>query len=446
MGCSACVSACPVDALELKQDECGFYRSAINDSKCIGCGKCTRICPALNLRDVDNVRSLKCFEYVSSDPEVLRRSSSGGVFTALARAAFAQGGAVVGAVWTDDFVVRHIIIESESELDKLRKSKYVQSYVGNLYRDVKEMLGEGRLVLFTGTPCQVAGLYAYLGRDYENLLTVDMLCGNAPSQGFLNKYIDDSFGGRAAQYEFRHKSDTLGWSCSHVAVTMKNGHVAVQSGEKQDDFQRVYHNHAMCAPHCEKCKFQSLPRLGDLTIGDFWWIESHDPFIRTSDGVSLVLCNNKKGSECFATIPEGAYRVKKEVPLEWMGGNGHSLVGGKNRASPHRDEFFSAIQRMPFRQAVDYALKPNHGKARVAYDSSNAMVQLDSAQSHFRFEPHVWEEYEREGKLTLSVKHDMWSPGHFACLPLAKRSLPISNINCAFVWPSSLDLTFSTSM
>ena len=357
-GCSACVGICPKGAISLVPDEWGYYRRAVDETLCVDCGLCSRVCPALQLPNTGNSLKPDCYEFIASDDDVLRRSSSGGIFTTLAVQILEKGGAVVGAAWRDDFTVEHIIVESKEDLWKLQKSKYLQSYMGSSLRQVKAALESGRLVMFTGTPCQVAGLRTFLGKDYENLLAVDILCGNAPSAMFFKKYIAEEFGDSLKSYEFRHKSEKKRWDCIYVQITLTDGRTFTRSGPKDDDYQRVYHNHVMCAPHCEQCKYQAFPRMGDLSIGDFWWIRKHDPELDTFKGVSLVLCNSKKGKMFFDEIPGQAWRVKKQVPLEWMGGNGHSLKGGKNWCSPQRDTFYDAIVKMSFKQAVVYALGP----------------------------------------------------------------------------------------
>ncbi len=420
VGCGACVSACPVNAIRLKADRWGYYRSFVDYETCINCGKCTQICPALQLPVNVNKKSPDCYEFVSSDEQVLRRSSSGGIFSTLAGAILAEGGAVVGAAWKDDFTVNHIVAENEEELQKLQKSKYLQSYVGDIFRRVKKLLDSGRLVLFTGTPCQVTGLRAYLGKDYDNLLAVDILCGNAPSPMFFKKYIDETFGNNLKIYEFRHKSDEIRWDAMHIQATLRNGDTIVHNGARDDNYQRVYHNHTMCPPHCENCRFQAFPRVGDISIGDFWKIKNHDPALDTFKGVSLVLCNSAKGERFFKRIPADRYAVMKKVPLEWMGGNGYSRNGGKNWISASRDLFYDAIAIMPFSKAVNYALKPNHGQFRNAYRGTNTPLRLDYKMLHFTYESNVWEEVSVEGKTTLIVKENKWKEtGHYARLPMA---------------------------
>lgn len=417
-GCGACVSVCPVNALSLQQDELGYYRSTIEYEKCVDCGKCSQICPALSLPKNNNRKDPSCYEFIAADQEVLNRSSSGGIFPLMANESFRRNGYVVGAAWTDNFAVEHIIIDTPKDLYKLQKSKYLQSYLGDIFKKVKNLVEEGKFVLFSGCPCQVTGLKAYLGREYENLLMVDLLCGNSPSSMFFKKYIDERFPVGLEKYEFRHKAQGWNWDCVNVTVTGKD---FVLRGGRQDNYQRVYHNHTMCAPHCENCRYQSLPRFGDITIGDFWGIGGKDSSIDTSKGVSVILCNNEKGKSFLDSIPEKEISVKKEVPLKWLGGNGYALSGSHNYCSDKRDIFYDAIKHMPFSKAVDYALKPNHGIYNQIYFDSNALLQYASAFLHFKFDKNVWEEHFINGKTTLMVYPGMSNVGNYAVLPLSRR-------------------------
>ncbi len=364
-GCAACLCACPTEAITLVPDAWGYYRSAVDLDKCINCGKCVKVCPALNPPDNKNDTEPKCFEFVSSNDEVLRKSTSGGIFPTLARAVFAESGVVVGAAWSDDLTVKHIIIDSEEDLYKLQKSKYLQSYTGNCFSEIKKILESGRKVLFSGTPCQATGLRSYLGKDYDNLLVVDIFCGNAPSAGFFSKYKEETYPDGLESYEFRYKNDETGWSAYPTRAVTKNGEEIIHDGPKNDYYQKVYHKHVMCAYHCQACKYQTFPRIGDLSIGDFWGIGSHDEELDTSKGVSIVLCNNQKGEFLFDHLPDDSWKVKKQVPLEWMGGNGCSYKGGKNWSSPKRDSFYAAILSEPFIRSVKIALRPDSKKKKV---------------------------------------------------------------------------------
>ena len=421
MGCGACVSVCPMDALSFKQDKWGYYRSEINDDQCIQCGKCVSVCPAIKLPLNTNSDVPLCYEFISSDEDILRKSTSGGIFPTLAKQVLSEGGVVFGAAWTDSLSVKHVIIEDEKNLSILQKSKYLQSYTGNIFRRVKEYLESERKVLFSGTPCQVTGLKAYLGKEYDQLLTVDLLCGNAPSVGFFKKYIEDSFPEGISSYQFRYKNPpAVSWRSDIIEAIKKDGSRIINNGNWDDDYQRVYHSHVMCAPHCEKCRYQSFPRRGDISIGDFWGISKYDKEIDSRGGVSLVLLNSEKGTNAFHKASDHSWNVIKQVPLEWIGGNGYSRNGGHNWISPKRDVFYDAILTMPFGKAVNYSLKPNHGITRDIYGGTNTLLQFDYKMMHFRFESAYWEETIIEGKTTLIVKEGKWhETGHYARLPLA---------------------------
>lgn len=415
-GCGACVSACPRNAIKLTADSLGYYRAQIDYNKCINCGLCTEVCPAHRLPENRNEKNPECFAFAAADDKVLYASSSGGAFPVLAEAAFARGGIVVGAAWKDDFSVEHIMVSDQGELHKLQKSKYLQSYLGDIFRRIKAKLEEGIFVLFSGCPCQVAGLKAFLKKDYDNLILVDLLCGNSPSTMFFKKYIEDAFPEGLKKYEFRHK--VQGWmsDCVTVTVTVTDGTSIVRRGGAEDDYQRLYHNHTMCAHHCENCRYQSVPRYGDLTIGDFWGIGKRDAAIDAKKGVSVVLCNNEKGRRYFEGIKEKSVGLKKKVPLSWLGGNGYAINGRHNYCGPKRDVFYDAIGKMSFGRAADYALKPNHGM--YGAEGVYAPLCYHSKALRFAFDHAIWEEHHIMGITCLFVKGGRAPVGRYATLPM----------------------------
>lgn len=410
-GCGSCVSICPVNALFLKPDNLGYYRFAIDYAKCISCGKCVSVCPAIKLPENWNTSHPQLFEFIAADEKVLYNSSSGGAFPIFARETFKRAGVVVGAAWRDDFSVEHIIIDNEKELYKLQKSKYLQSYLGDIFRKVKEKLEGDIFVLFSCCPCQAAGLKAYLQKEYDNLIIVDLLCGNSPSTMFFQKYIATNFNESLKEYEFRHKGQ--GWNADCIFVTTVTGVNEVRRGGKQDNYQRVYHNHVMCAPHCEKCNYQTVPRFGDLTIGDFWGIDGKDKTIDTSKGVSAILCNNEKGRKFLDSIPREVYSIKRQVPLEWLGGNGNAINGSHNFCSPKRNDFYKAIKAMSFTEAIVYALKPNHG-----VDTERGLFDFCAKENHFTFNPSIWNEDYINGTIVLTTRESNPRVGNYAVMPI----------------------------
>jgi coenzyme F420-reducing hydrogenase beta subunit len=353
IGCGACICACPTKALSYKQDVWGYYRSAVTDDRCKECRRCRKVCPSIKLPKRINSKTPICYAAKASDEKLLENSSSGGIFSLMSRSIIDSKGYVVGAAWTKEFSVEHIVVDNREDLEKLQKSKYLQSFMGNTFLVIKEKLLENKRILFSGTPCQVAGLTAYLGKEYDNLILVDILCSYAPSSMFFKKYLRESFPEGISKYTFRDKEK--GWDCTSISVVTKNGDTVVRRGGTQDAFQRVFHNRLMCSVHCETCKYQKLPRFGDITIGDFWGIERRDKDIDTKKGVSVVLCNNEKGKSFFNSLSDNLFEIRKEVPLEWLGNNGNTRKG-KSTASPKRDLFYQGIQRSSFTKAINNTL------------------------------------------------------------------------------------------
>ena len=401
VGCGACFSSCHKNAISMEKNEFGYYKPTIDIEKCVNCGICTKVCPVVNEVVRSNSETPECYEVVAANKEILEKSSSGGAFSLLAHEVFEKGGCVFGAAWTDDFSVEHIMIDNENDMYKLRKSKYLQSYVGDTFRKVKEKLEEEKFVLFSGCPCQAAGLKQYLGsKEYDNLLIVDLLCGNAPSPDFFKKYIQDSYGNNILKYEFRDK--TYGWNPVTTKVTFKDGAILLINKAYQSDYQRVYHNHTMCPYHCENCKYQNVPKIGDITIGDFWWINSNDKEVDSRQGISALLVNNEKAKDFFDNINESNFKVKKQVPFEWLKGNGFTVKGTHNFVSPKRSLFYDAIRTMPFSKAVNYALKPKYG----TYRQNESVLCYNPKKTKFSFDENIWEEHMINGVIYLFTKSE----------------------------------------
>ena len=425
VGCGACTSICPTDALSLESDEHGYYRSNVDISKCVDCGKCKEVCPAIALPEKNNSECPDLFAFQTSDDDLLLKSASGGLFSLLAETVLDKGGVVAGAAWTDDLTVEHIIIDNEKDLEKLRKSKYLQSYLGKIFRDIKTKLEAEIPVLFSGCPCQVAGLKKYLGREYDNLLLVDLLCGNSPSAGFFKKYIKDCHSDDVKYYEFRYKGadGNPAWRADSVKIIKKDDSCNVSVGIANDHYQKVYHNHTMCAPHCEKCIYQETPRFGDITIGDFWGYKKKRPDIDVSKGMSVALLNNDKGIRAFFEIKESQIGYIASEPLDWLGGNGYALKG-HNFCSAGRDVFYSSILTDSFSVAVDKAYIDINTKNNIKerpYSNSNNILEYDASFFRFHFDTAIWEEKTaKEGEL-LHVKSDDPPLGKFASMKLADR-------------------------
>ncbi len=293
-GCGACFNVCPTGAIDMKENEDGFLEPAIDEEKCISCGKCGQVCPSVHCQYPNNLEpDIYAF---SAEEKILYDSSSGGIFSFLAEHILKAGGYVVGAAYDIEFRVNHIIIHSMKDLDKIRRSKYLQSSTGYTYQRTKELLEQGNLVLYSGCPCQIAGLLRFLRKDYNNLYTVDILCHGIPSPKLFQEHLQNTFGGneKVENVEFRSRE---GWA-SLFKVKLKNGDVKTLYNNTSVYMQSFLRDINLRSS-CFQCQYGRLPRQGDMTIGDLWTAGTLNLSFEYRKGVSVVLLNNKKGITLF---------------------------------------------------------------------------------------------------------------------------------------------------
>lgn len=336
-GCSACVQICPSKALRMERDAEGFLFPAVDKERCTECGLCSRICPVEH-PSYANTAEPRCLAAMASD-ELRKESSSGAVFPVLAEAVLEKGGAVCGAAFRADWSVGHIIVESKKDLEKLKGSKYVQSDMGDCFTQVKVLLEAGRQVLFTGTPCQVAGLNAYLRKDYGNLQTVDIICHGVPSPGVWEQYLEENFDTSSiARISFRNKEK--GWNGESVALAMDNasGHRIHYQSFSQGTFCRGLSQNFILRRSCGECRFNRLPRQGDLTIGDFWGVRKVKKAWDDRRGTSIVLENNAKGHTMLEAVSD-RFKLLVSTPLK-KGIDGNPNIVRPTVPSKDRDLFF----------------------------------------------------------------------------------------------------------
>ncbi|MCD7882640.1 MAG: Coenzyme F420 hydrogenase/dehydrogenase, beta subunit C-terminal domain, partial [Lachnospiraceae bacterium] len=224
-GCAACAGACPKNCIEMKDDTESFFYPSVDKDKCIDCGSCERVCPILNYENKEPYEQ-KGYIVQHKNPTVLRESTAGGAFTAIAKYTLNKGGVVFGVELTDDLIAHHVYVEDESELSRFRNSKYVQSCVGGVLEQVKSFLKQGRYVCFSGTPCQIEGLRNYLGKDYDNLILVDVVCRAVPSPLIFQKYVEYQEQKMSAEVEnvrFRDKHYGYKYSTMNVITDRNQG-------------------------------------------------------------------------------------------------------------------------------------------------------------------------------------------------------------------------------
>ena len=336
-GCGACVARCPKGCVKMVPDAAGFLRPEVDTEACIGCGGCDSACPAIGERTEDAVSSV-CWAK-SRDGDERLASSSGGIFALLAHEVLRGGGAVVGAAWVPGFKgVRHVLVEEECSLDSVMRSKYVQSSVGReVYEGVRGALRVGRRVLFAGTACQVAGMRAYLGKlaDSEGFLAVDVICHGTPSPLLWERWAEHKErGARAALRAVNMRSKTTGWlsysaSYAYAHDAEKDGASASPAPELdscvfgKDWYMKAFLANACLRPSCYDCPAKRSCG-SDITLGDFWGIQSAHPEVDIEGGVSAVICNTPKGEVTFEAI--SPYVDRGESSLEKVLPGNPSLV------------------------------------------------------------------------------------------------------------------------
>lgn len=338
-GCGACFNICPQKAISMKENEEGFLYPNIEMEKCIDCGLCLQKCP-VQYPQYRNEANPECRAVYAKD-SIRIHAASGGVFSAFAELLLDRGGIVCGASFTEEFKVIHTLVRDKKELNKIKSSKYVQSNTNNVYVRIEKELKEGKEVLFCGCPCQVAGLYAYLGKkQYDRLYTMDLVCHGVPSSKSLIKYMHDKIGDKKiTNIEFRNK-ELFGWSSS-IAITLEDGTV-YKNSHNNDSFYRAFLNGLSVRLSCNNCKFSRLPRQGDLTIGDFWGISKFDKSLNDNKGTSLILINNRKGEKIVKEC-NGLWDKNVKFPIE-AGIDSNRAVISHFRGHPSRRRFFENLE------------------------------------------------------------------------------------------------------
>ncbi len=304
-GCNACYNSCRQKCISMQPDGEGFWYPVVNTKECTNCGLCEKVCPILSKNMVHN--DFAAYACLNKDTAIRQQSSSGGVFTLIAESVIGNHGIVFGAGFDGDFNVIHRWTNSLDGLGAFRGSKYVQSYIGDTYKQVKDFLQQGRQVLFSGTPCQVAGLRSYLDKADERLICLDVICHGVPSPLVWAKYrrkITDKRELRTVS--FRDK--TLGWKKFSLRLTYHNDEYIKDLGS--DEFMQGFLKNVYLRPSCYHCKFKTLQHQSDITMADFWGIENVLPDFDDDQGTSLILVNSKKGNAIFLAAAD-KMRYKK---------------------------------------------------------------------------------------------------------------------------------------
>ncbi len=351
-GCSACASACPRHCISMTADNEGFLYPSIDADKCIGCQLCDRVCPVQ--KEAPQHPLLAVLGVQNKNDGVRLHSSSGGTFTLLAKCVLDGGGAVFGVHYNEDLDVEHTCITETAKLTQLQGSKYVQSVIGSCFQKAKELLEQDVPVLFSGTPCQIAGFKGYLGRDYPNLLTVDLVCHGVPNAMIYHKYLKElaAEAGEAVQ-EVRFRDKGNGWLRGKTMFITEHREFA--ASKREDPYMRLFLNNVLIRPSCADCPFNNKRNLSDLTVADYWGVNKQYPDFDDDKGTTLLLINTAKGEAFFNKIAIQANCISTTFEKACMA---NTALAGRLPLHAQRAAFFEHLDEHTIREWADLLLGP----------------------------------------------------------------------------------------
>lgn len=306
-GCTACATLCPAKCITMKEDEEGFRYPIVQKDLCISCGLCQKVCPS---KPFDSGEVLGCYGGYQKNDRIVRESSSGGLFSVVANEILKKGGVVFG-VTMEGIRAVHRYVETAEDLRKLYGSKYLQSDLDDSMKQVKGFLDQGRWVLFCGTPCQVSGLHSFLGKTYEKLFTIDFVCHGISSPQIFCKYLEEIHGRRKwKKISFRDKYS--GWKKFGIYLEAEDGYQYRES-LTDDIYLQSFLKNMNLRPSCFQCKFRTIHRISDWTIGDLWGVEELVPDWKEDKGYSLILIHSEKGKQVWKQITENVQTQDVEI-------------------------------------------------------------------------------------------------------------------------------------
>lgn len=383
-GCNACVQRCPKQCISMRNDKEGFWYPVVEKSVCINCGLCEKVCPQINVGHPN--KPLVTFAYKHSEKDILKKSSSGGAFTLLAEKTINDGGVVFGAAFDKDWNVAHEWVETIEGLDKLRMSKYVQSNIGDTFKEAESFLKKGRKVLFVGTPCQIHGLKLFLRKDYENLLSVDFICHGVPSPGVWQKYLRNLTKGEKnsvsflskhhfskldALWDIQFRNKSFGWKKYSFVLHYNLAEPPCDSEKNtvssplytdkvfaetlnENSYLRGFIRDLYLRPCCYECRNKSFKSCSDITLGDFWGVENTYPSLYDENGVSCMMVNTEHGTSFLNDYKDVLTCVDYSKVFKY-----NPSIERPVRYPPFRSLFFKFMGIVPFGTLVLIGLAYN---------------------------------------------------------------------------------------
>ena len=355
-GCEACVNICPQKCITMVEDEEGFRYPVIDKEKCINCGLCEKNCQYIE--KINKHNNAKVYACTIKDTINLKHSTTVALFFELSKVVILDGGIVYGAVYDGNMEVKHSVATNINDLEKMRSSKYVQSKIGNIYSDVKKYLNNNKTVLFSGTPCQIAGLYKFLKKDYENLITIDVICHSVPSPKVYKDYIQNiekKYNSKVTNINFRKKEK--GWLNPYTEINFEDNNINYLKPSIQDEWYRIFISHLTTRPSCNNCLYTSIDRVSDITIGDFWGIDKIKPEIKFDNGVGKVFLNTLKGESLFNKV-KNIYDIYEMNMKDAIRPN---LIHPPEK-HPLKDKYFKYYKKYGYTRSYKKFVKENYYK------------------------------------------------------------------------------------
>ena len=411
-GCNACYDACPKDAIHLNTDIEGFWYPEVDKDKCINCGLCDKVCPQLHVDELKHNEFEKpvCFAAIHKNIETRFASTTGGLFSALAEQMYDEGGYVGGAIYREDWSVAHFISNNPEDLQRIRQSKYSQSDTRGFFTEVKRLLTAGEKILVCGSPCQMAGLRSFLGKNYEQLIIIDYVCKSITSPKFYQKYLDyweRKAGSKLVLFKFKDKE--LGWRSLVKRFDFKNGKTMYSRAFDNDLYSTAYHSNVVSRPSCYSCQFKGFPRMADITIADFWGCENKAEYKELDDnaGTSAVIINNQHGLDFFKKIEK---RIKcLPAQIEDMIPGNPAIVTNQKLPKVDRDVFFKDLDKDPIEDVVPRYL-PFLGRPKANKFKQLAKVLVFGLR-HAHYNPFVYCRFLYLNFFCKQVKTDIQNEG-----------------------------------
>lgn len=358
-GCNACGDACAKDAITFKTDIEGFWYPEVDKAKCVDCGLCEKVCPIINIDALkkNDFEKPECWALQHKNLESLFNSTSGSAFPALAERMYKEGGYVGGAIYEEDFSIKQFISSSKKDLEKIRNSKLVQSDSQGFFKAVRDILKEGNKVLVCGLPCQMAALRAFLRKDYENLVIVDLICRGINSPKILKGYVDylqERYNSKIVYFKVKNKE--VGWRKLTTKIVFENGEVLYDTNDKNYFTVGYLQTNVYSRPSCYECKFKGYPRIADITIGDFWGAENVVGKDMDYDlGTSIVMINSHKGKVFFEKISDKVKLV--EIPFDKATKGNPALIKSLGSPRVDRAQFYKDLDTKTFKEVAEKYIK-----------------------------------------------------------------------------------------